>query len=33
MHCEMTIFVFSTRMRIGDVPAARVPARSAPCSC
>jgi hypothetical protein len=33
MHCEMTIFVFTTRMPVSGVPAASVPARSAPCSC
>jgi len=33
MHCDMTTFVFSPRMRIAGVPAASVPTRSAPCSC
>jgi hypothetical protein len=33
MHCEMTIFVFTARMRIAGVPFASVPSRSAPCSC
>lgn len=33
MHCDMTIFVVNTRIWIAGVPAASVPARSAPCSC
>jgi hypothetical protein len=33
MHCEMTIFVFSTCQPISGVPAAAVPSRSAPWAC
>lgn len=33
MHCEMTIFVFDTRMPASGVAAASVPARSAPRPC